>query len=76
MMNLSILGMSTSPFRSIRMSRSLSKIFKRVEGALASAHLPKGKGDTMKPDIFPEAAFKLFLMSLCSRPEIYEIFTS
>ncbi|XP_042181353.1 1-phosphatidylinositol 4,5-bisphosphate phosphodiesterase beta-2 [Oncorhynchus tshawytscha] len=49
---------------------------KRVEGALASAHLPKGKGDTMKPDIFTEAAFKLFLMSLCPRPEIYEIFTS
>uniref|UniRef100_A0A674EIW4 1-phosphatidylinositol 4,5-bisphosphate phosphodiesterase n=1 Tax=Salmo trutta TaxID=8032 RepID=A0A674EIW4_SALTR len=49
---------------------------KRVEGALASAHLPKGKGDTMKPDVFTEAAFKLFLMSLCPRPEIYEIFTS
>ncbi|XP_028981218.2 1-phosphatidylinositol 4,5-bisphosphate phosphodiesterase beta-2 [Esox lucius] len=49
---------------------------KRVEGALASARLPKGKGDTMKPDVFTEAAFKLFLMSLCPRPEIYEIFTS
>uniref|UniRef100_A0AAZ3RZZ0 Phosphoinositide phospholipase C n=1 Tax=Oncorhynchus tshawytscha TaxID=74940 RepID=A0AAZ3RZZ0_ONCTS len=59
---------------------SIYKMFpadkKRVEGALASAHLPKGKGDTMKPDIFTEAAFKLFLMSLCPRPEIYEIFTS
>uniref|UniRef100_A0A8C7RU74 Phosphoinositide phospholipase C n=1 Tax=Oncorhynchus mykiss TaxID=8022 RepID=A0A8C7RU74_ONCMY len=59
---------------------SIYKMFpadkKRVEGALASAHLPKGKGDTMKPDVFTEAAFKLFLMSLCPRPEIYEIFTS
>ncbi|KAG7466337.1 hypothetical protein MATL_G00163620 [Megalops atlanticus] len=49
---------------------------KRVESALASAHLPKGKGDTMKPEVFTEAAFKAFLMSLCPRPEIYEIFTS
>ncbi|XP_046874198.1 1-phosphatidylinositol 4,5-bisphosphate phosphodiesterase beta-2 isoform X2 [Hypomesus transpacificus] len=49
---------------------------KRVESALSSAHLPKGKGDTMKPDVFTEAAFKSFLMNLCPRPEIYEIFTS
>uniref|UniRef100_W5N5D4 1-phosphatidylinositol 4,5-bisphosphate phosphodiesterase n=1 Tax=Lepisosteus oculatus TaxID=7918 RepID=W5N5D4_LEPOC len=49
---------------------------KRVEAALAAAHLPKGKGDTMKPDVFTEAAFKSFLMNLCPRPEIYEIFTS
>ncbi|KAJ8341424.1 hypothetical protein SKAU_G00337150 [Synaphobranchus kaupii] len=49
---------------------------KRVEGALSSAHLPKGKGDTMKPDVFTEAAFRAFLMQLCPRPEIYEIFTS
>ncbi|KAM6961312.1 1-phosphatidylinositol 4,5-bisphosphate phosphodiesterase beta-2 [Aplochiton taeniatus] len=49
---------------------------KRVESALASAHLPKGKGDSMKTDVFTEAAFKTFLMHLCPRPEIYEIFTS
>uniref|UniRef100_A0AAQ4P7M5 Phosphoinositide phospholipase C n=1 Tax=Gasterosteus aculeatus aculeatus TaxID=481459 RepID=A0AAQ4P7M5_GASAC len=44
---------------------------KRVESALASAHLPKGKSD-----VFTESAFKLFLQNLCPRPEIYEIFTS
>ncbi|XP_023140296.2 1-phosphatidylinositol 4,5-bisphosphate phosphodiesterase beta-2 isoform X2 [Amphiprion ocellaris] len=49
---------------------------KRVESALASAHLPKGKYDTIKPDVFTEAAFKTFLTNLCPRPEIYEIFTS
>ncbi|XP_070776149.1 1-phosphatidylinositol 4,5-bisphosphate phosphodiesterase beta-2 isoform X1 [Enoplosus armatus] len=49
---------------------------KRVESALASAHLPKGKHDTMKPDVFTETAFKAFLTNLCPRPEIYEIFTS
>ncbi|XP_047466934.1 1-phosphatidylinositol 4,5-bisphosphate phosphodiesterase beta-2 [Mugil cephalus] len=49
---------------------------KRVESALASAHLPKGKYDTMKPDVFTESAFKTFLTNLCPRPEIYEIFTS
>ncbi|KAM9341260.1 1-phosphatidylinositol 4,5-bisphosphate phosphodiesterase beta-2 [Symphorus nematophorus] len=49
---------------------------KRVESALASAHLPKGKYDTMKPDVFTEAAFKTFLTNLCPRPEILEIFTS
>lgn len=83
---------------------------KRVESALASAHLPKGKVgkythdgmlreeqdahthreknkhvgvcvcvlqyDTMKPDVFTEAAFKVFLANLCPRPEILEIFTS
>ncbi|XP_031134676.2 1-phosphatidylinositol 4,5-bisphosphate phosphodiesterase beta-2 isoform X2 [Sander lucioperca] len=49
---------------------------KRVESALASAHLPKGKHDTMKPDVFTESAFKAFLTNLCPRPEIYEIFTS
>ncbi|XP_070698496.1 1-phosphatidylinositol 4,5-bisphosphate phosphodiesterase beta-2 [Pempheris klunzingeri] len=49
---------------------------KRVESALASAHLPKGKHDTMKPDVFTESAFKAFLSHLCPRPEIYEIFTS
>ncbi|KAM6969637.1 1-phosphatidylinositol 4,5-bisphosphate phosphodiesterase beta-2 isoform 2-T2 [Tautogolabrus adspersus] len=49
---------------------------KRVESALASAHLPKGKYDSMKPDVFTEAAFKTFLTNLCPRPEIYEIFTS
>ncbi|XP_037343015.2 1-phosphatidylinositol 4,5-bisphosphate phosphodiesterase beta-2 [Pungitius pungitius] len=49
---------------------------KRVESALASAHLPKGKFDTIKSDVFTEAAFKVFLQNLCPRPEIYEIFTS
>ncbi|KAJ8399144.1 hypothetical protein AAFF_G00415230 [Aldrovandia affinis] len=49
---------------------------KRVESALSSAHLPKGKGDTMKPDVFSEEAFRAFLMNLCPRPEIYEIFTA
>uniref|UniRef100_A0A3B5B3J8 1-phosphatidylinositol 4,5-bisphosphate phosphodiesterase n=1 Tax=Stegastes partitus TaxID=144197 RepID=A0A3B5B3J8_9TELE len=49
---------------------------KRVESALASAHLPKGKYDTIKPDVFTEAAFKTFLTNLCPRPEILEIFTS
>ncbi|XP_059209552.1 1-phosphatidylinositol 4,5-bisphosphate phosphodiesterase beta-2 [Centropristis striata] len=49
---------------------------KRVESALASAHLPKGKYDTIKPDVFTESAFKSFLTNLCPRPEIYEIFTS
>ncbi|KAM7403939.1 hypothetical protein PAMA_004381 [Pampus argenteus] len=48
---------------------------KRVESALASAHLPKGKHDTMKPDVFTESVFKTFLTHLCPRPEIYEIFT-
>ncbi|XP_035388792.1 1-phosphatidylinositol 4,5-bisphosphate phosphodiesterase beta-2 [Electrophorus electricus] len=49
---------------------------KRVENALASAHLPKGKFDSIKPDAFTEAAFKTFLSNLCPRPDIYEIFTS
>ncbi|KAK2891652.1 1-phosphatidylinositol 4,5-bisphosphate phosphodiesterase beta-2 isoform X2 [Channa argus] len=49
---------------------------KRVESALASANLPKGKYDTIKPDVFTESAFKTFLTHLCPRPEIYEIFTS
>ncbi|CAJ1073826.1 -phosphatidylinositol 4%2C5-bisphosphate phosphodiesterase beta-2 [Xyrichtys novacula] len=49
---------------------------KRVESALAAAHLPKGKYDSIKPDVFTEAAFRTFLSNLCPRPEIYEIFTS
>nr|XP_057947275.1 1-phosphatidylinositol 4,5-bisphosphate phosphodiesterase beta-2 isoform X2 [Doryrhamphus excisus] len=49
---------------------------KRVESALASAHLPKGKYDSMKSDVFTESAFKNFLAHLCPRPEIYEIFTA
>ncbi|KAE8289770.1 1-phosphatidylinositol 4,5-bisphosphate phosphodiesterase beta-2 [Larimichthys crocea] len=32
--------------------------------------------DTMKPDVFTETAFRAFLINLCPRPEIYEIFTS
>uniref|UniRef100_A0A8C9VEJ7 Phosphoinositide phospholipase C n=1 Tax=Scleropages formosus TaxID=113540 RepID=A0A8C9VEJ7_SCLFO len=34
------------------------------------------QGDTMKPEVFTESAFKSFLMNLCPRPEIYEIFSS
>ncbi|KAM6912530.1 1-phosphatidylinositol 4,5-bisphosphate phosphodiesterase beta-2 isoform 1-T1 [Xenentodon cancila] len=49
---------------------------KRVESALAAAHLPKGKYDTIKSDVFSESAFRTFLTNLCPRPEIYEIFTS
>ncbi|KAJ8288898.1 hypothetical protein COCON_G00015570 [Conger conger] len=49
---------------------------KRVESALSAAHLPKGKGDTMKADVFTEAAFKAFLTNLCPRPEIADIFTA
>ncbi|XP_030622930.1 1-phosphatidylinositol 4,5-bisphosphate phosphodiesterase beta-2 [Chanos chanos] len=49
---------------------------KKVESALAAAHLPKGKFDSMKPEVFTEKAFKAFLNNLCPRPEIYEIFTS
>ncbi|XP_052009464.1 1-phosphatidylinositol 4,5-bisphosphate phosphodiesterase beta-2-like [Xyrauchen texanus] len=49
---------------------------KRVESALAAANLPKGKFDTIKSDVFTEAAFKTFLLHLCPRPEISEIFTS
>ncbi|XP_066510277.1 1-phosphatidylinositol 4,5-bisphosphate phosphodiesterase beta-2 [Hoplias malabaricus] len=49
---------------------------KRVESALAAAHLPKSKFENIKPDVFTEAAFKTFIANLCPRPEIYEIFTS
>ncbi|CAN9502256.1 unnamed protein product [Ophioblennius macclurei] len=49
---------------------------KRVEGALAAAHLPKGKYDTIKADVFTESAFRSFMTNLCPRPEILEIFTS
>uniref|UniRef100_A0A3B4U716 1-phosphatidylinositol 4,5-bisphosphate phosphodiesterase n=1 Tax=Seriola dumerili TaxID=41447 RepID=A0A3B4U716_SERDU len=66
--------------RQVFLDKIIYKMFpadkKRVESALASAHLPKGKHDTMKPDVFTEAAFKAFLTHLCPRPEIYEIFTS
>ncbi|XP_062974944.1 1-phosphatidylinositol 4,5-bisphosphate phosphodiesterase beta-2 [Elgaria multicarinata webbii] len=49
---------------------------KRVEAALSACHLPKGKNDGINPEDFPEAVFKTFLMNLCPRPEIDEIFTS
>ncbi|CAL9686384.1 unnamed protein product [Knipowitschia caucasica] len=49
---------------------------KKVEAALAAAHLPKGKYDSIKADAFTEAAFKTFITNLCPRPDIYEIFTS
>ncbi|XP_053139090.1 1-phosphatidylinositol 4,5-bisphosphate phosphodiesterase beta-2 isoform X2 [Hemicordylus capensis] len=49
---------------------------KRVEAALSACHLPKGKNDGINPEDFPETVFKTFLMNLCPRPEIDEIFTS
>ncbi|RXN35038.1 1-phosphatidylinositol 4,5-bisphosphate phosphodiesterase beta-2 [Labeo rohita] len=49
---------------------------KRVEAALSAANLPKGKFDTIKTDVFTEAAYKTFILNLCPRPEINEIFTS
>ncbi|XP_060789977.1 1-phosphatidylinositol 4,5-bisphosphate phosphodiesterase beta-2 isoform X2 [Neoarius graeffei] len=49
---------------------------KRVESALAAAKLPKGKFDSIKLEVFTEAAFKTFLMTLCPRPEVYEIFST
>uniref|UniRef100_A0A670JVL5 1-phosphatidylinositol 4,5-bisphosphate phosphodiesterase n=1 Tax=Podarcis muralis TaxID=64176 RepID=A0A670JVL5_PODMU len=49
---------------------------KRVEAALSACHLPKGKNDGINPEDFPEAVYKTFLMNLCPRPEIDEIFTS
>ncbi|XP_063146033.1 1-phosphatidylinositol 4,5-bisphosphate phosphodiesterase beta-2 [Candoia aspera] len=49
---------------------------KRVEAALSACHLPKGKNDGINPEDFPEAVYKTFLMNLCPRPDIDEIFTS
>ncbi|XP_004687621.1 PREDICTED: 1-phosphatidylinositol 4,5-bisphosphate phosphodiesterase beta-2 isoform X1 [Condylura cristata] len=49
---------------------------KRVEAALSACHLPKGKNDSINPEDFPESVYKSFLMNLCPRPEIDEIFTS
>ncbi|XP_059560905.1 1-phosphatidylinositol 4,5-bisphosphate phosphodiesterase beta-2 [Myotis daubentonii] len=49
---------------------------KRVEAALSACHLPKGKNDTINPEDFPQSVYKSFLMNLCPRPEIDEIFTS
>ncbi|NXT84026.1 PLCB2 phosphodiesterase, partial [Zapornia atra] len=49
---------------------------KRVEAALNACHLPKGKNDAINPEDFPETVYKTFLMNLCPRPEIDEIFTS
>lgn len=49
---------------------------KRVEAALSACHLPKGKNDAINPEDFPESVYRSFLMSLCPRPEIDEIFTS
>nr|XP_060616268.1 1-phosphatidylinositol 4,5-bisphosphate phosphodiesterase beta-2 [Anolis sagrei ordinatus] len=49
---------------------------KRVEEALTACHLPKGKNEGINPEDFPEAVYKTFLMNLCPRPEIDEIFTS
>ncbi|XP_038596942.1 1-phosphatidylinositol 4,5-bisphosphate phosphodiesterase beta-2 isoform X2 [Tachyglossus aculeatus] len=49
---------------------------KRVEAALSACHLAKGKNDSINPEDFPEPVYRSFLMSLCPRPEIDEIFTS
>lgn len=49
---------------------------KRVEAALGACHLAKGKNDAINPEDFPESVYKSFLMNLCPRPEIDEIFTS
>ncbi|KAM5129759.1 1-phosphatidylinositol 4,5-bisphosphate phosphodiesterase beta-2 [Mantella aurantiaca] len=49
---------------------------KRVEQALQSCHLAKGKNDAINPEDFPESVYRTFLMQLCPRPEIDEIFTS
>ncbi|NXL81645.1 PLCB2 phosphodiesterase, partial [Leptocoma aspasia] len=49
---------------------------KRVEEALRACHLPNGKNDAINPEDFPEPVYKTFLMNLCPRPEIDEIFTS
>ncbi|XP_074145364.1 1-phosphatidylinositol 4,5-bisphosphate phosphodiesterase beta-2 isoform X3 [Sminthopsis crassicaudata] len=49
---------------------------KRVEAALSACHLPKGKNDSINPEDFPEPVYRSFLMNLCPRPEIDEIFTS
>nr|KAF6393264.1 phospholipase C beta 2 [Pipistrellus kuhlii] len=49
---------------------------KRVEAALSACHLPKGKNDAINPEDFPQSVYKSFLMNLCPRPEIDEIFTS
>ncbi|KAM4690404.1 1-phosphatidylinositol 4,5-bisphosphate phosphodiesterase beta-2 [Rhinophrynus dorsalis] len=49
---------------------------KRVEHALHSCHLSKGKNDAINPEDFPESVYRTFLMHLCPRPEIDEIFTS
>ncbi|NXY20406.1 PLCB2 phosphodiesterase, partial [Atrichornis clamosus] len=49
---------------------------KRVEAALSACHLPNGKNDAINPEDFPEPVYKTFLMNLCPRPEIDEIFTS
>ncbi|XP_052039193.1 1-phosphatidylinositol 4,5-bisphosphate phosphodiesterase beta-2 isoform X3 [Apodemus sylvaticus] len=49
---------------------------KRVEAALSACHLAKGKNDAINPEDFPDSVYKSFLMSLCPRPEIDEIFTS
>ncbi|XP_068109502.1 1-phosphatidylinositol 4,5-bisphosphate phosphodiesterase beta-2 isoform X2 [Hyperolius riggenbachi] len=49
---------------------------KRVENALQGCHLPKGKNDAINPEDFPESVYRTFLMQLCPRPEIDEIFTS
>ncbi|XP_028934111.1 1-phosphatidylinositol 4,5-bisphosphate phosphodiesterase beta-2 [Ornithorhynchus anatinus] len=49
---------------------------KRVEAALSACHLAKGKNDSINPEDFPEPVYRSFLMNLCPRPEIDEIFTS
>eukprot|EP00069_Balaena_mysticetus_P001177 bmy_00636T0 len=66
--------------RSTFLDKSFFQMFpadrKRVEAALSACHLPKGKNDAINPEDFPESVYKSFLMNLCPRPEIDEIFTS
>ncbi|XP_064420770.1 1-phosphatidylinositol 4,5-bisphosphate phosphodiesterase beta-2 [Latimeria chalumnae] len=49
---------------------------KKVESALSSCHLPKGKNEGINPEDFPESVYRTFLVNICPRPEIDEIFTS
>ncbi|KAM9294470.1 1-phosphatidylinositol 4,5-bisphosphate phosphodiesterase beta-2 [Gastrophryne carolinensis] len=49
---------------------------KRVEQALHACHLSKGKNEAINPEDFPESVFRTFLMQLCPRQDIDEIFTS
>uniref|UniRef100_A0A8C4GD99 Phosphoinositide phospholipase C n=1 Tax=Dicentrarchus labrax TaxID=13489 RepID=A0A8C4GD99_DICLA len=69
--------------RQVFLEKIIYKMFpadkKRVESALASAHLPKGKSiypSRLFTEDFVTPPHNAFLSNLCPRPEIYEIFTS